>query len=83
MARRKKIEEKNYNELIQASEERIAALSTELKEEKASLKQLKKDKIAYDKMMEDQKKENEIKEITAMIVESGKSVDEIKYILLK
>ena len=78
MARRKKVEEKNYDELIQASEERIAALSSELKEEKAALKKLKKDKVIYDKMVEEQKKEVEIKEITSMIVESGKSIDEIK-----
>ncbi len=81
MARRKKVEEKNYDELIKTSEERIAALSTELKEEKVLLKRLKKDKIAYDEMMEKQKKENEIKELTAMIVESGKSLDEIKQLL--
>lgn len=83
MARRKKVEEKNYDELIQASEERIAALSSELKEEKAALKKLKKDKVIYDKMVEEQKKEVEIKEITSMIVESGKSIDEIKELLLK
>ncbi len=83
MARRKKVEEKNYDELIQASEERIVALSSELKEEKAALKKLKKDKVIYDKMVEEQKKEIEIKEITSMIVESGKSLDEIRELLSK
>lgn len=83
MARRKKVEEKNYDELIQASEERIAALSSELKEEKAALKKLKKDKVIYDKMVEEQIKEIEIKEITSMIVESGKSLDEIRELLSK
>ncbi len=83
MARRKKVEEKNYDELIQASEDRIATLSSELKEEKATLKKLKKDKVTYDKMVEIQKKEVEIKELTSMIVESGKSIDEIKELLLK
>lgn len=83
MARRKKVEEKNYDGLIQASEERIATLSSELKEEKAVLKKLKKDKVIYDKMIEEQKKEIEIKEITSMIVESGKSLDEIKELLSK
>ncbi len=81
MARRKKVEEKNYDELIQASEDRIATLSSELKAEKAVLKQLKKDKVIFDKMIEEQKKENEIKEITSMIVESGKSLDEIRELL--
>ncbi len=83
MARRKKVEEKNYDELIQASEDKIATLSSELKEEKTILKQLKKDKVVYDKMMEDKKKEDEIKEITSMIVESGKSIDEIRELLSK
>ena len=83
MAIIKKVEEKNYDELIQASEERIAALSSELKEEKAALKKLKKDKVIYDKMVEEQKKEIEIKEITSMIVESGKSLDEIRELLSK
>lgn len=83
MARRKKVEEKNYDELIQASEDRIATLSSELKAEKATLKKLKKDKVTYDKMVEIQKKEVEIKELTSMIVESGKSIDEIKELLLK
>lgn len=83
MARRKKVEEKNYDELIQTSEDRIATLSSELKEEKAALKQLKKDKIVYDKMIEEKKKENEIKEITSMIVESGKTLDEIRELLTK
>ena len=51
MARRK-VEEKNYPELIQASEERIADLSSELKQEKANLKQLKKDQVRYEAMVE-------------------------------
>lgn len=81
--RRKKVEEKNYNELIKSSEEKITKLTQELKEEKDVLKKLKKDKAIYDKMIEDQKKENEIREITTMIVESGKSLDEIKELLTK
>ena len=47
MARRKKVEAKNYDELIQGSEERIAALTADLKSEKANLKQLKKDKVIF------------------------------------
>ena len=47
MARRK-VEEKNYDELIQLSEERIEKLKTDLKAEKANLKQLQKDQIRYE-----------------------------------
>lgn len=81
MARRKKVEAKNYDELIQGSEERIAALTADLKSEKANLKQLKKDKIIYDKMLEDEMKEKQIQEVAALIAESGKSIEEIKELL--
>ena len=83
MARKKKVEEKNYDELIKASEDHIAMLMAELKEERVNLKKLKKDKIAYDQMIEDQKKENEIREISALIADSGKTLDEIKKLLIK
>lgn len=81
MARRKKVEAKNYDELIQGSEERIAALTADLKSEKANLKQLKKDKVIYDKMLEDEMKEKQIQEVAALIAESGKSIEEIKELL--
>ena len=67
MARRKKVEEKNYDELIQVSEERITTLTNDLKEEKANLKQLKKDKIRYDEMLEEKKKEEEIRKLSELI----------------
>lgn len=81
MARRKKVEAKNYDELIQGSEERIAALTADLKSEKANLKQLKKDKVIYDKMLEDEIKEKQIQEVAALIAESGKSIEEIRNLL--
>lgn len=81
MARGKKVEEKNYDELISASEERITTLTADLKTEKANLKQLKKDKIRYDEMVEKEKKEREIQEVAALIAESGKSLEEIKELL--
>ena len=80
MARRK-VEEKNYPELIQASEERIADLSTELKQEKANLKQLKKDQVRYDAMVEKQKKQAEVQKAAEMLVASGKSLEEIEQFL--
>ena len=76
MARRK-VEEKNYPELIEAAEERIASLSAELKQEKANLKQLKKDQIRYDAMVEKQQKQAEIQKAAELLVASGKSLEEI------
>ena len=69
MARRK-VEEKNYPELIEAAEERIASLSAELKQEKANLKQLKKDQIRYDAMVEKQQKQAEIQKAAELLVAS-------------
>ena len=80
MARRK-VEEKNYPELIVAAEERIYALSSELKQEKANLKQLKKDKIRYDAMVEKQQKQAEIQKAAELLVASGKSLEEIEEFL--
>ncbi len=64
MARRK-VEEKNYPELIELAEERIEALSAELKQEKANLKQLKKDQVRYDAMVEKGKSLEEIEQFLA------------------
>ena len=80
MARRK-VEEKTYPELIEAAEERIASLSAELKQEKANLKQLKKDQIRYDAMVEKQQKQAEIQKAAELLVASGKSLEEIEEFL--
>ncbi|MCI8798023.1 MAG: hypothetical protein HFG89_14510 [Dorea sp.] len=80
MARRKVVE-RNYPELIQETEEKIEALSAELKQEKANLKQLKKDKIRYDAMVEKQKKQDEIQKAAELLVSSGKSLEEIEEFL--
>ena len=79
MARRK-VEEKNYPELIELAEERIEALSAELKQEKANLKQLKKDQVRYDAMVEKQK-QAEVQKAAEMLVASGKSLEEIEQFL--
>ena len=78
---RRKVEEKNYPELIEAAEERIASLSAELKQEKANLKQLKKDQIRYDAMVEKQQKQAEIQKAAELLVASGKSLGEIEEFL--
>lgn len=80
MARRK-VEEKNYPELIEMAEERIEALSAELKQEKANLKQLKKDQVRYDAMVEKQKKQAEVQKAAELLVASGKSLEEIEEFL--
>ena len=80
MARRK-VEEKNYPELIELAEERIEALSAELKQEKANLKQLKKDQVRYEAMVEKQKKQAEVQKAAEMLVASGKSLEEIEQFL--
>lgn len=80
MARRKVVE-RNYPELISESEEKIEALSAELKQEKTNLKQLKKDKIRYDAMVEKQKKQDEIQKAAELLVASGKSLEEIEEFL--
>ena len=68
MARRK-VEEKNYPELIEMAEERIEALSAELKQEKANLKQLKKDQVRYDAMVEKQRKQAEVQKAAELHLE--------------
>lgn len=80
MARRKVVE-KNYPELISESEEKIEALSAELKQEKANLKQLKKDQIRYDAMLEKQRRQEEIQKAAELLVSSGKSLEEIEEFL--
>lgn len=80
MARRK-VEEKNYDELIQLSEERIEKLKTDLKAEKANLKQLQKDQIRYEAYEEQQKKDEEIQKTAELLVTSGKSLEEIEKFL--
>ena len=80
---RRKVAEKDYAMLISASEAKIQKLTAELKDEKANLKQLKKDQIVYGEMMEKQKKQDRLKKIAELIETSGKSIDEIEALLSK
>lgn len=80
MARRKVVE-KNYSELIAESEERIESLSAELEQEKANLKQLKKDQVRYEIYAEKQRKQEEIQKAAEMLISSGKSLEEIEEFL--
>ena len=78
---RRKVVERNYPELINEAEEKIEALSAELKQEKANLKQLKKDKVRYDAMVEKQRKQDEIQKAAELLMASGKSMEEIEEFL--
>ncbi len=86
--RRRKVEEKDYDALIQNAQETILSLEDEIKEsknqlkaEKANLKKLEKMKVAYDAMMEEKKKQQEIEVVAELITQSGRSLEEIKEFL--
>ena len=70
MARRKVVE-RNYPELINEAEEKIEALSAELKQEK----------VRYDAMVEKQRKQDEIQKAAELLMASGKSMEEIEEFL--
>ncbi len=78
---KKKIVAKDYDSLIQISKERIEKLTSDLKAEKANLKTLEKDSIAYAKQLEVEKKQEELAKLTEMIAASGKSFEEIESFL--
>ena len=79
--KRKKVAEKDYESLINASKQKIAKLAEELKSEKKNLKQLEKDAVRYKEQKENEEREREMSEIASMISGSGKSLDEIKAFL--
>lgn len=88
--RRRKVVAKNYNELIAKEKEVLVKLEadavdirTKIKEKRAEIKKLEKAKVAYDEQKAAEEKDKEMKEIASMIVESGKSLDEIKAMLEK
>ena len=79
--KRRVVATKDYDALIKASEEKIQRLSNDIKDEKANLKKLKKDKVRYDEQQEEFEKKKQMDEIMNMISESDKSFDEIKAII--
>ena len=88
--RRRKAVAKNYDELIAKEKEVLVKLEadavdirTKIKEKRAEIKKLEKAKVAYDEQKAAEEKDKEMKEIASMIVESGKSLDEIKAMLEK
>ena len=88
--RRRKVIAKDYDELIAKEKEALVKLEadavdirTKIKEKRAEIKKLEKAKVAYDEQKAAEEKDKEMKEIASMIVESGKSLDEIKAMLEK
>lgn len=79
--RRIKVEEKDYDSLIVASEGKIAKLTNDLKEEKVNLKRLKKDKERYELMKEELAQKERAQKVADMIAASGKSLEEIEAFL--
>lgn len=83
MAGRRKVVEKDYDALIIAEEEKIVQLTSELKEAKATLKSLKKDKDKFNAWKAEEEKQRQIKEVAEIVISSGKSLEEIKELLSK
>ena len=88
--KRRKVVAKSYDELIAKEKDALTKLEsdavdirTKIKEKRAEIKKLEKAKVAYDEQKAAEEKDKEMKEIASMIVESGKSLDEIKAMLEK
>ena len=79
--KRKRVAEKDYESLINASKQKIAKLSEELKSEKKNLKQLEKDAVRYEEQKAIEERAREMSEIAELISGSDKSLDEIKAFL--
>lgn len=71
----------NIDELIANVNAEIESLTASLKEKKAELKGLKKDKVKADLLLAEQKAEADKQRIIEAVTASGKSVDEILQML--
>ena len=88
--RRRKVVANNYDELI-AKERKILekleadkiAILGKIKSKKAEIKKLEKAKDTYDARIADEKRSQQMKEIAEMVMNSGKTIDEIKEFLTK
>ena len=79
--RRRIVSEKNYDELIQKTKEKIDKLAADLKAEKSALKELEKDKAAFEKQKESEEMAKKKKELMEIIKQCGKSPEEIRALL--
>lgn len=82
MARpKRKIVAKDYDSLIQNSQDKINKLTLDLKEERLKLKDLEKEKTAYEMQLEEERKQRELIEIAKLIQTSGKTFEDVKEFL--
>lgn len=78
---KKKVTAKDYDTLISECEDKIEKLTHQLKVERVNLKTLKKNKIDYEIQLEEERKKAELESITKLILNSGKTLEEIKKLL--
>lgn len=88
--RRRKVEEKNYDELVAKEKAALEKLETsaadirnKIKDKKAEIKKLEKDKIVYEEQKAEEEKAQKMKEVAEMLVTSDKTLEEIKEFLSK
>lgn len=86
--KRKKVLPKNYDALIYEKKKELeqlesdkSAIVVKMKELKADIKKLEKEKNRFEEQEAIRIKEEETKKIAEMIVESGKSLEDVKKLL--
>ena len=86
--KRKKVLPKNYDALIYEKNKELeqlesdkSAIAAKMKELKADIKKLEKEKNRFEEQEAIRIKEEETKKIAEMIVESGKSLEDVKKLL--
>lgn len=86
--KRKKVLPKNYDALIYEKKKELeqlesdkSAIAVKMKELKADIKKLEKEKNRFEEQEAIRIKEEETKKIAEMIVESGKSLEDVKKLL--
>ena len=88
--KRRKVVADNYDELIAKERKNLEKLEADkiailgkIKSKKAEIKKLEKAKDTYDARIADEKRSQQMKEIAEMVMNSGKTIDEIKAFLTK
>ena len=88
--RRRKAIAIDYADLITKEQEALTKLESDkaniiakIKEKKATIKKLEKEKAIYDAQKAEEEKARQMREVAEMITASGKSFDEIKEFLSK
>ena len=86
--KRKKVLPKNYDALIYEKKKELeqlesdkSAIAVKMKELKADIKKLEKEKNRFEEQEAIRIKEEETKKIAEMIVESGKGLEDVKKLL--